>query len=232
MSGQIAQWGAAAMINKITRQALPVVSATPPTSWVPGQEWINSSSGYAVYTFQYPGTAVYSGTTAYIIGNQVIYDGYLYSCTAATTGNAPSGTTASNSWWSAGTLAWAAVGSLYLALLTADPTTSGANGSPAVNISDLVEDQTAGYARQAITFTQVTEATAAAPPEPASNTTAITFGPYTANQALAVQWGALVTVASGSAGTLLYTWNLDTIEQVQVSQPIIIPAGDLLLEQQ
>lgn len=41
----------------------------------------------------------------------------------------------------------------YIALLTADPTQSAAqNGGYAMNISDLVEDTTAGYARQSVTF--------------------------------------------------------------------------------
>jgi hypothetical protein len=69
-------------------------------------------------------------------------------------------------------------------------------------------------------------------PAEASNTATITVGPYTANQQLPVQWAALVTAQTGTVGLLLYTWTLDTVEQVQVSQPIIIPAGDLVLEQQ
>ena len=41
---------------------------------------------------------------------------------------------------------------LYVALLTGDPSTSGPNGDYARQISDLIEDITAGYARQAVTF--------------------------------------------------------------------------------
>jgi hypothetical protein len=116
---------------------------------------------------------------------------------------------------------------LYLALLIADPSTSGSGGGPAVLLSDLQEDTTAGYARQSVTFT----AASAAVPSQAQNTAAITFGPYTANQAAPVQWAALVTAASGTTGILKYTWTLDTVEQVQVSQPIIFPAGALVLDQ-
>lgn len=188
MAGQVAQWGAAGALNAFTREALPFYSATAPTSWIPGQVWVNSSAGNANY--------VYDGTTPYNSAH------------------------------------WAAVGSLYVALLTADPSTSGSGGTPAVNISDLVEDLTTGYARQVVTFSQLTQSTAVVPPEPASNTGTITWGPYTANQALPVQWAALVTALSGTVGLLLYTWNLDTIEQVLTAQSITIPAGNLVLDLQ
>ena len=186
MSGQVAQWGAAGALNYFVREALPFVGASAPASWIPGQVWINTSAGNAVY--------VYDGTTPYNSGH------------------------------------WAAAGSLYLALLTADPATSGAGSTPAVTISDLVEDATAGYARQAVTFSQITQGTATEPPAQVSNTGAITFGPYTANQLLPVQWAALVTALTGTTGLLLYTWTLDTVQQVDVSQPIIFPAGDIVLD--
>lgn len=188
MSGQVAQWGAAYALNQFTLQALPVVRGTAPTSWIPGQLWINSAESYAVYA--------YNGTTPY------------------------------------NTADWAAIGNLYLALLTSDPSTSGADGGPSVKISDLVEDTTSGYARQEVTFTQITQSDATVPPAQASNTGAIEFGPYEANQTLAVQWAALVTASTGTTGLLLYTWTLDTVEQVQTSQPIIIPEGSLVLDQQ
>jgi hypothetical protein len=188
MSGQVAQWGAAATLNQFTLEALPVVSGTAPGSWIPGQYWIDSASSYAVMA--------YDGTSPY------------------------------------NTSHWFAVGDLYLALLTTDPATSGSGGGPSVLLSDLVEDTTSGYARQTVTFSQITQSSATVPPAQASNTGTITFGPYTANQALPVQWAALVTASSGTVGLLLYTWNLDTVEQVQDSQPIIIPAGGLVLDQQ
>jgi hypothetical protein len=186
MSGQVAQWGAASLLNHICGQAQPYVGATAPTSWIPGQVWVNTSEGNAIYT--YNGTSPYS------------------------------------------TSGWAAAPGQYLALLTSDPATSGSGGGPAVLISDLVEDQTSGYGRQSVTWSQITQSTATVPPAQASNTNTVTFGPYTANQELAVQWAALVTAQTGTVGLLLYTWDLDTIEQVEVSQPIIIPAGSLVLD--
>lgn len=187
MSGQVAQWGAAATLNHIAGQAVPVVAASAPASWIPGQYWINTSAGNAVWQ--------YNGATPYT------------------------------------TSGWAAVGSLYLALLTADPSTSGPSSGPAVAMSDLVEDTTSGYARQVVTFSQITQLLATVPPAATANTNIITFGPYTASQALPVQWAALVTAATGTAGVLKYVWGLDTIEQVNVSQPITIPAGALVLDQ-
>ena len=88
MSGQVAEFGAAKLLNLFTGEANPVVSGTAPSSWIPGQFWINSAASYAVY--------VYNGTTPY------------------------------------NTADWAAVGSQYLALLTADPATSGSGGGPSV----------------------------------------------------------------------------------------------------
>lgn len=119
-------------------------------------------------------------------------------------------------------------GSRYLALLLADPDISGPSGGPAVNVSDLIEDTTAGYARQPITFSDAT----AGPPAALSNSTTLTFGAYTANMAAPAQWAALVTSAAGTAGLLLYTWELDTIQQVNVSQFIVLPAGSLSLDQE
>ena len=121
-----------------------------------------------------------------------------------------------------------AAGSRYLALLTVDPSTSGSGGTPAVNVSDLTEDPTPGYARQLFTFNDAS----AGPPATLANSAAITFGPYTANQAAPVQWAALVTSASGTSGLLLYTWVLDEIEQVSVSQDIVFAAGSLVLDQE
>lgn len=186
MPAQITQWGATALLNHLAGQAQPHVGTSAPSSWIPGQVWIDTSAGNAIYT--------YNGTTPY------------------------------------NTADWGAAPGLYVALLVADPSTSGPSGGPAVAIADLVEDATPGYARQSVTFTQITQSSADGVPAQASNTAALTYGPYTANQALPVQWAALVTASTGTTGLLTCTWVLDTIEQVAVSQPIIIPAGDIVLD--
>lgn len=118
--------------------------------------------------------------------------------------------------------------SLYIALCTADPTTSGPSGGYSVNISDLVEDTTAGYARQAVTFS----AAATTYPATTANTNNLTFGPYSAAQQQAVQWAALVNVSSGNAGQLLYWWDMSPAQQVAISQTIVIGSGTLPLDAQ
>ena len=113
---------------------------------------------------------------------------------------------------------------LYIALLTGDPSLSGPSGGYSQNISDLIEDTTAGYARQAVTFGAATGY-----PAVVANTAALTFGPYTAAQASPVQWAAMVTAASGTTGLLKYMWALPAAQQVGISQSIQIPIGDLTL---
>lgn len=117
---------------------------------------------------------------------------------------------------------------LYIALLTGDPSSSGAGGTYSQNISDLIEDETTGYARQPVAFTEP-----GSPGYPAtiSNTTVLTFGPYTEAMTLEDQWAALVTASSGDLGLLLYMWALPGPEMVGVSQSIQIGVGDLSLTQ-
>jgi len=116
---------------------------------------------------------------------------------------------------------------LYIALLTASPFTSGPGGGFAQTISDLVELTTAGYTRQAVTFTDA----AAAYPSPGSNSGVLTFGPMGASMTLAAQWAAMVTASSGTAGLLKFFWTLDTPQQVSISQSIQIPIGNLGLSE-
>lgn len=121
-----------------------------------------------------------------------------------------------------------AAGSLWLCLLVGDPSSSAINGTAAVAVSDLQEDTTAGYARQAVTFYSLDSTTGGT----TSNSGSITFT-YTANQNVPVQWVALITGASASdnSGYLLYTWDLDAVEQVQTTQSIVIPSAGLVLSQ-
>src|ERR1700722_5061400 len=143
---QLGQWGSMALINHITANATPIISASPP-AWVPGLVWINTSSSPAIYHWN--GSSWVSGAAG-----------------------------------------------LYIALCTADPATSGPGSGPSVNISDLVEDTTSGYTRQAVTFSVASTAY----PAVSSNANNLTFGPYSAGQTIAVQWAALVNAASGTAG--------------------------------
>lgn len=117
--------------------------------------------------------------------------------------------------------AWvAAPAQFFLALLTADPT-------GAINVSDLTEVTTTGYSRVACVFSPAS----ASVPAVISNSSLLTFGPMTANMAVAAQWAALVTAASGITCKLQYTWALDTPQQVLQTQTIQIAAGQLTIAQ-
>lgn len=178
MSGQLSQVGAQILANKIGGNATPAVQSSAPT-WVPGLDWIDTTSGATLKTWN---------GSAWVVG-------------AAT---------------------------LYTALLTASPFTSGSGGGFAQTISDLVEVTTTGYSRQVIDFANAV----ASYPAPVSNNAVLTFGPMTAAMALAAQWAALVTHAStGTAGLLLYFWQLDAPQQVSVSQSIQVPIGNLSLSE-
>lgn len=139
-----------------------------------------------------------------------------------TSGSAPELYTWNGTAWVAGPA------TRYIALLTASPWTSGSDGGPAELVSDLQEDATAGYARQAVGF----EAATAAYPSEAGSSNILTFGPYTASQPLAVQWAAMLThAATGDQGLLLYYWDLPQPQQVSVSQSIQVAAGGVTLDQ-
>lgn len=119
---------------------------------------------------------------------------------------------------------------LYIALLTGDPSQASlaTPGAYAQTVADIaaVEDTTAGYARQPITFAPVAGTTY---PAQVANTAAITWGPYTAAQASPVQWAAMVTSPSGTTGLLKYMWTLPAPQQVNVSQSITVGAGAVIL---
>lgn len=122
----------------------------------------------------------------------------------------------------------------YICLLTADPTTVLA-GSPAVNITDItaIEDATTGYQRQYIAWGTA----AASEPSNILNSNVLTFGPYTANQALPVGYAAMIAVPAANStagspiaatvnnGLLFYFWQLPVTQQVLSTQSIQIAAS-------
>lgn len=100
------------------------------------------------------------------------------------------------------TVAWVAANTmgLYIALLTGDPSQSGPGGGYATSIANLIEDTTAGYARQAVTFA-----------EPAAYSSGIT---YTLGQQVFFDgflYQCAVTTVSGTAPSGSFTstisWN-------------------------
>jgi hypothetical protein len=110
----------------------------------------------------------------------------------------------------------------YIALLTGDPVAGGA-----VNISDagFNELTTSGYARAAVTFNAANQNY----PSSTSNNAVLTFT-MTATMTVPVNWAALVTVASGTAGLFLASWTLAQSYQVAVSQSIQVGIGQLVLQ--
>lgn len=69
---------------------------------LPGKFLLESRSltDSAFYVGLEDGAAAYDGGTAYVVGNQVKYSGYLYTCIQNTTGNAPTGAKTDNAYWS------------------------------------------------------------------------------------------------------------------------------------
>lgn len=100
----------------------------------------------------------------------------------------------------------------YLALLTAAPT-------DASTIASLAELTTAGYARQAVTWSAPT-----GDPRVTSNTATITFGPLTADPPN-VTHAALVSAASGTTGDLIYFWTLDAAKDAAINESMQAAAG-------
>lgn len=111
---------------------------------------------------------------------------------------------------------WVSATNHYLALLTADPTGQ-------TTIAGLSECTDSGYSRVQVAFSA---ATAASPPV-ASNSSLLTFGPFSVNMSLPCQWLALVTSSSGTTGLLLNTWTLSTPQQVSATQSITLAANSL-----
>jgi hypothetical protein len=117
------------------------------------------------------------------------------------------------------TAAWVAATSMgnFIALLTGDPSSSGAGGGYAMNVSDLIEDTTTGYARQSVTFAE--------PPAYDGSTT------YTLGQQVFFDnylFECAVTSISGTAPS--GTYNTSTADWTYVSNgyPAVIASTNVL----
>jgi hypothetical protein len=99
---------------------------------------------------------------------------------------------------------------LFVALSTANPTdTGGALAEPSGN----------GYARQAVSFN------AAGADGATENTAQLTFGPCTTTS-----WGTITHFAifdASSAGNMLYYGALTASKTIDVSDSLVVAAGDL-----
>lgn len=122
--------------------------------------------------------------------------------------------------WNPVSSEWVAAVLPYLALLTADPTGNS-------EISELSECGDSGYARIQVAF----GASTTAYPSVSSNSSLLTFGPFSVNMSLPAQWLALVSVSTGTSGMLLQTWTVSPPQQVSATQTINIAAGALTITQ-
>src|SRR6478735_4819508 len=104
----------------------------------------------------------------------------------------------------------------YVALLTVALTDTD-------TMASMTEVTTAGYARQSVTWSAPT-----GDPQVASNTNAMTFGPFTADPPN-IGFLGLVSVATGTAGELLYRWTADTARDGVTNDSITIAIGALTM---
>lgn len=109
----------------------------------------------------------------------------------------------------------------YLALLTAAPT-------DATTLATMSEVSTAGYLRQAVTWNAPVLPTDG-PNYQSTNSSLISFGPFTVAMAFDAVYAALVSAASGTTGDFIFYWALDVAENAAINETIQIPAGKLIL---
>jgi hypothetical protein len=108
----------------------------------------------------------------------------------------------------------------YLALLIADPTQE--DGS--YDMTALAEVSTPGYARQQVVWTAPSGA-----PMTTANNALLFYGPFAADMTDAASFAALVTSASGTTGTVIYAWPIDSPLQAATNESLQIAAGALTL---
>jgi hypothetical protein len=105
-----------------------------------------------------------------------------------------------------------------MALLNLAPTDT-------TTMATMTEVPTAGYARQAVLWTAPTSAS----PAQTWNAGSVTFGPFTAAMAAPATHCALVTVATGTSGDLLWWWQLDFSRQAAINEALQFPVAQLVM---
>lgn len=114
--------------------------------------------------------------------------------------------------------AQAAAAGMYIALATAQP------GTPdTATLADFAANEitTAGYARQAVSWTSPS-----GDPSEIANNAAIEFGPFTADPP-EVGYCFLCTASTGTSGDVLAYWTLDTPRNAAVNDYLRFAAGAL-----
>jgi hypothetical protein len=107
----------------------------------------------------------------------------------------------------------------YLVLLNSAPT-------DATTLASMNEVTTAGYVRQAVTWSVPTNAS----PSVTSNTATITFGPFTVAMGIAPSYMALVSALSGTSGDFLWWWAIDNPVLPTVNESLQILTGQLTMD--
>lgn len=127
---------------------------------------------------------------------------------------------------------WTPPTTVYCMLLTADPSLTAALPKDP-QLSELTELSAPGYSRQVVNWA------AATTPAPGGNSqiknsNILTFGPFTAptGSGSASTFGALVTVASGTIGEVLATWQWDSPVFSVQNESITVPVGKLTITHQ
>jgi hypothetical protein len=126
---------------------------------------------------------------------------------------------------------WTPPTTAYIALLTADPSTTAATPTDP-QLSELTELAATGYSRQVMTFSAAT--TPVNGTTQIQNSNLLTFGPFTSasGSGTPTTFGALVTAASGTTGEVICTWQWDIPIVAPQNQSITIPIADLTFTQQ
>jgi len=106
----------------------------------------------------------------------------------------------------------------YLALLTAAP-------GDTTTMAAMTEYAATGYARQTVTWSSPAVNGSSIPET--SNTGTITFGPFTAGTGATITHAALVSVVSGTAGSILAYWTLDTSRTPSTNDSLQFTTGNL-----
>lgn len=104
----------------------------------------------------------------------------------------------------------------YLALLSSAP-------SDTTTLGTMAEISTAGYARQAVTWTAPS-----GDPSSTENSAEIVFGPFTADPPN-ITHCALVSAETGTTGDFIMHWALTTAKDPADGETLSFPAGNLVM---
>lgn len=219
MAGQLSAVGAQASANHIGGIVPPFIGTSAPT-WVPGLEWINTTSGAVLMAWN---------TTTWVAASTLSL--HIALLTGDPSQSGPGGGYANSI---SDLVEDTTAGYARAAVTFAEPPAYNSGTTYTLGqqvfsggflyscaVTSVVGTAPSGSFTSNATWTFIGQGY----PAVISNTAALTWGPYSAAQALPVQWAALVTCTTGSLGLLKYMWALPGPQQVGVSQSISAGAG-------